>query len=75
MTKNKKEKKAKKKIERKQVLLDLVLQSDKPIFVLMMDLSRVGLAKQLEEEIAMRKRGITISRTITESEFKKIVGE
>lgn len=75
MTKNKKEKKAKKKIERKQVLLDLVLQSDKPIFVLMMDLSRVGLDKQLEEEIAMRKRGITISRTITESEFKKIVGE
>ena len=43
---------------------------------MMMDLSRTGLDKQLEEEIRLKRLGEPIKPTITKSEFnKKIKGE
>jgi hypothetical protein len=42
---------------------------------MMMDLSRTGLDKQLEEEIKLRQLGEPIKPTITQAEFnKKILG-
>lgn len=60
--------------EKKEALIDLVHSADLPLFVIIMDLSRVGLDKQLEEEVELRHKGLPISKTITKSEFNKIIG-
>ena len=61
---------------KKKCLIDLVNQSAIPYWKMMMDLSRTGLDKQLEEEIRLKRLGEPIKPTITESEFnKKIIGE
>lgn len=60
----------------KQCLIDLVEASTIPYWKMMMDLSRTGLDKQLEEEIRLKRLGEPIQPTITESEFnKEIIGE
>lgn len=72
----KKEKKeeATKKKEKKEALIDLVESAPLPLFVIIMDLSRVGLDKELEEQIELRHKGLTIPKTLTKSEFDKIIG-
>lgn len=77
MTKKKEEKETTKPSStKKECLIDLVEQSEVPFFRMMMDLSRTGLDKQLEEEIKLRQLGEPIDPTMTKSEFnKKILGE
>ena len=58
----------------KECLIDLVNESEIPFFRIMMDLSREGLDKQLEEEIQLRRLGQEIPKTITKSEFNKMIG-
>lgn len=76
----KKEKKeeAKKKTapknEKKEALIDLVESAPLPLFVIIMDLSRVGLDKELEKQIEYRHKGLDIPKTLTKSEFDKIIG-
>ena len=60
-------------MEDKECLIDLIEKADAPLFVLMMDLSRTGLDKQYEEEKESRKIGAEIPKTITQSEFNKII--
>lgn len=59
----------------KQILLDLVENSDMKLFKLVMNLSNADLLQQYEEEKELRKLGIPIEPTITEEEFKKIMEE
>ena len=76
----KKEKKeeAKKKTapknEKKEALIDLVESAPLPLFVIIMDLSRVGLDKELEKQIELRHKGLNIPKTLTKTEFNKIIG-
>ena len=72
----KKEKKEKKKEakEKKEALIDLVESAPLPLFVIVMDLSRVGLDKELEKQIELRHKGLDIPKTLTKSEFDKIIG-
>lgn len=78
MAKKKKEKKEAEKNtvpkEKKEALIDLVENSELPLFVIIMDLSRVGLDKELEEQIELRHKGLKIPKTITKSEFNQIIG-
>lgn len=77
MAKKKKEKKEAEKTvpkEKKEALIDLVENSELPLFVIIMDLSRVGLDKELEEQIKLRHKGLKIPKTITKSEFNQIIG-
>lgn len=77
MAKKKKEKKeAEKPVpkEKKEALIDLVESAPLPLFVIIMDLSRVGLDKELEEQIELRRKGLKISKSITKTEFNKIIG-
>lgn len=62
------------KNEKKEALIDLVESTDLPLFVIIMDLSRVGLDKELEEQIELRHKGLDIPKTLTKSEFNKIIG-
>ncbi len=76
MTKKKEDKKDETTKSSKECLIDLVEESDIPLWKMMMDLSYNGLDKQLEEEIMLRQLGEPIKPTITKSEFnKKILGE
>ena len=74
--KEKKEEAKKKKApkEKKEALIDLVESTDLPLFVIIMDLSRVGLDKELEKQIEFRHKGLDIPKTLTKSEFNKIIG-
>lgn len=75
--KNEKEEKVKettKSSSKKESLIDLVNESEVPFFRMMMDLSRTGLDKQLEEEIRLTKLGEPIKKTMTQAEFNKILG-
>jgi hypothetical protein len=77
MAKKKKEKKeAEKPVpkEKKEALIDLVESAPLPLFVIIMDLSRVGLDKELEEQIELRHKGLKIPKTITKTEFNQIIG-
>ena len=77
MAKKKKEKKeAEKPVpkEKKEALIDLVESAPLPLFVMIMDLSRVGLDKELEEQIELRRKGLKIPKTITKTEFNQIIG-
>lgn len=71
---DKEEKTIKKSSTQKECLIDLVNESEIPLFRIMMDLSRAGLDKQFEEEIRLRRLGEEIPKTITKSEFNKIIG-
>lgn len=62
------------KNEKKEALIDLVESTDLPLFVIIMDLSRVGLDKELEKQIEFRHKGLDIPKTLTKSEFDKIIG-
>lgn len=66
-------KKAPKK-EKKEALIDLVESAPLPLFVIIMDLSRVGLDKELEKQIEFRHKGLDIPKTLTKTEFNKIIG-
>lgn len=74
--KEKKEEAKKKKApkEKKEALIDLVESAPLPLFVIIMDLSRVGLDKELEKQIEFRHKGLDIPKTLTKSEFNKIIG-
>lgn len=75
--KNEKEEKVKettKSSSKKESLIDLVNESEVPFFRMMMDLSRTGLDKQLEEEIRLTILGEPIKKTMTQAEFNKILG-
>lgn len=74
--KEKKEEAKKKKApkEKKEALIDLVESTDLPLFVIIMDLSRVGLDKELEKQIEFRHKGLDIPKTLTKTEFNKIIG-
>lgn len=72
--KKRKETASKKSKEKKEALIDLVESAPLPLFVIIMDLSRVGLDKQLEEEIELRHKGLDIPKTLTQTEFNKIIG-
>ena len=76
MTKKKEEKETTKPSStKKECLIDLVSKSEVPFWKMMMDLSRTGLDKQLEEEIKLRQLGEPVKPTITQAEFnKKILG-
>jgi hypothetical protein len=79
MTKKENEKKEKvkkttKSSSKKESLIDLVNESEVPFFRMMMDLSRTGLDKQLEEEIRLTTLGKPIKKTMTKTEFNKILG-
>jgi hypothetical protein len=77
MAKKKKEKKeAEKPVpkEKKEALIDLVESAPLPLFVIIMDLSRVGLDKELEEQVELRSKGLKIPKTITKTEFNQIIG-
>lgn len=69
-----KKKTAPKNKEKKEALIDLVESTDLPLFVIIMDLSRVGLDKELEKQIEFRHKGLDIPKTLTKSEFDKIIG-
>lgn len=69
-----KKKTASKNKEKKEALIDLVESTDLPLFVIIMDLSRVGLDKELEKQIEFRHKGLDIPKTLTKSEFDKIIG-
>lgn len=79
MTKKKDEKETESKkasSAKKECLIDLVEKADAPLFMMMMDLSRLGWDKQLGEEVRLRRLGLPIEPSITESEFnKEILGE
>lgn len=68
------EKKTAPKNEKKEALIDLVESAPLPLFVIIMDLSRVGLDKELEEQIKLRDKGLDIPKTLTKTEFDKIIG-
>ena len=74
--KEKKEEAKKKKApkEKKEALIDLVESAPLPLFVIIMDLSRVGLDKELEKQIEFRHKGLDIPKTLTKTEFNKIIG-
>lgn len=76
MAKKKKEEAKKKapKNEKKEALIDLVESAPLPLFVIIMDLSRVGLDKELEKQIEERHKGLDIPKTLTKTEFNKIIG-
>ncbi len=77
MAKKKKEKKETEKTvpkEKKEALIDLVESAPLPLFRIIMDLSRVGLDKELEEQIELRNKGLKIPKTITKTEFNQIIG-
>lgn len=69
-----KKKTAPKNKEKKEALIDLVESTDLPLFIIIMDLSRVGLDKELEEQIELRHKGLDIPKTLTKTEFNQIIG-
>ena len=70
----KKKETAPKNKEKKEALIDLVESAPLPLFVIIMDLSRVGLDKELEKQIELRHKGLNIPKTLTQTEFNQIIG-
>lgn len=73
--KNTKKNTTKKNKGQKLVLIDLVEQSGVDEISLIMDLSKNGLLDQYHDEIRLKKLGVPIKPSITENEFKKIIGD
>lgn len=65
----------KKKTEPKKTLIELVEQSEVSLTSIIMDLSQNGLLDQYREELIQKEQGIPIIPSITEAEFKKIIGD
>ena len=70
MTKKKKENKEEIK---KYPLIDLVSEADKPYFHIILELSRAGLDKQLEEEIRLINMGLPVKKSLSKLDFEKIL--
>ena len=56
----------------KKVLSDLVLSSDVKYTTIILELCRVNLIEQYEEELKLRGK-VELEPTITEEEFNKII--
>lgn len=67
--------KKKKSKDELKVLYDLVKASDVGFLSIIMDLSKNGLLNQYYTEEKQREKGIPLIPTITEAEFKKIIGD
>ena len=65
--------KKKSKDIKKYSLVDLVSEADKPYFHIILELSRVGLDKQLEEEIELVNMGLPVKKSLSKSDFEKIL--
>lgn len=65
----------KKKTEPKKTLIELVGQSEVSLTSIIMDLSQNGLLDQYREELIQKEQGIPIIPSVTEAEFKKIIGD
>lgn len=61
--------------EDKLVLVDLVEASNVRLTSIIMDLSREGLLNQYYDELDKKRKGIPIIPTLSEAEFKKIIGD
>lgn len=59
----------------KKTLIELVDESGVSLTSIVMDLSMNGLSDQYDEEVALKKAGMPIVPSITETEFKKIIGD
>ncbi len=59
----------------KKTLVDLVEESSVGFMSIIMDLSQNGLLDQYREELSLKEQGIPIIPSITEAEFKKIIGD
>ena len=68
-------KSTKKNTESKKTLVELVEKSEVSIISIIMDLSQNGLLDQYREELSLKEQGIPIIPSITEAEFKKIIGD
>ena len=68
-------KSTKKQNKDKKTLVDLVQASDINKASIVMDLSMNGLLDQYREELNLKKQGVLITPSLTEDEFKKIIGE
>jgi hypothetical protein len=68
-------KSTKKNTESKKTLVELVEASEVSIISIIMDLSQNGLLDQYREELSLKEQGIPIIPSITEAEFKKIIGD
>ena len=68
-------KSTKKNTESKNTLVELVEASEVSIISIIMDLSQNGLLDQYREELSLKEQGIPIIPSITEAEFKKIIGD
>lgn len=65
----------KKKTEPQKTLIELVEESEVSLMSIIMDLSQNGLLNQYREEQIQKEQGIPIIPSITEAEFKKIIGD
>ncbi len=59
----------------KKTLIELVEASSVDFISIIMDLSQNGLLNQYRDEITQKEQGIPIIPSITEAEFKKIIGD
>lgn len=59
----------------KKILVDLVEASDVRLTSIIMDLSKNGLIDQYYDEVGKKRKGIPIVPSISEAEFKKIIGD
>ncbi len=64
-----------KKEDDKKTLIELVEASSVDFISIIMDLSQNGLLNQYRDEITQKEQGITIIPSMTEAEFKKIIGD
>ena len=72
---NKTNKKPSTKKETKKTLIELVEESPVDFISIIMDLSQNGLLNQYRDEVTQKEQGITIIPSMTEAEFKKIIGD
>ena len=75
MTKKEENTEENKPKEELKVLFDLVQASNKDILSITMDLSKHELLDQYYYERKLKQKGIPLNPSITEAEFKKIIGD
>ena len=63
------------KKETKKTLIELVEEANVSFMSIIMDLSQNGLLQQYRDELTQKEKGITIIPSMTEAEFKKIIGD
>lgn len=73
--KTKKKSKKSKPVKVKKTLVDLVEASNLPSTSIVMDLSENNLLEQYRSEVEAKELGIPIVPSLTEDEFKKIIGD